>query len=241
MYKQGSSDTTWKGYQLAAVAYQRLDCEKQRLCILVLAQPGFEVEPSIENAWFKDYKSGSTGDKYPNDPGIVFVQSGGKNVGWEGCFKIPDIAMANPVRDQIEIHVNYKSSKSGSWDTGSTGKSMHGFTTMNLCPLAQPETVPVGAPISAPVADPVEAPVAEPVTEPVTAPVNDPAPAEPGMLDFDPANQDGQFGDDETDDEVVDETELEPVTIDLGPANQGGGYGDPVSYNKHAPGIGREN
>lgn len=251
MYKQGNSDTKWKGYQLAAVAYQRLDCEKRRLCILVLGQTGFEVEPSLDNAWFKDYQSGLPGDKYQNDPGIVFVKSGNKNVGWEGCFTIPDVAMANPARNQIEIHVNYRSGTSGSWDTGSTGKSQHGYTVMNLCPIAQPETVPVTTPITEPAAAPITEPVATPVTEPVTAPINVPVsdpigepvvepvtapvddspPAEPGMLDFDPANQGGQFGDDQLDDDEFDETELEPLTIDLGPANQGGGYGDPVSLS----------
>ncbi|GAX13443.1 hypothetical protein FisN_34Lu051 [Fistulifera solaris] len=192
MYRQGNADTNWKGYQLAAVAYKRVDCEKKQVCFLVLGEAGVEVEPSLDNSWFKDYNSGMPGDKYTGDPGIVFVKAGGKPVGWEGCFKIPEVAMKNPSRSQIEVHVNYKAGKSTTWDTGSTGKAQHGYTKMDLClnegavvgtPVAAPVVVPVGVsvvvpvgvsvgvPVGVPVAAPVPVPVAAPVPVPVAAPV----------------------------------------------------------------------
>ena len=239
MYKQGNADSTWKGYQLAAVAYRRVDCEKKQLCILVLGEAGVEVEPSTDNSWFKDYQSGMAGDKYTGDPGIVFVKSGGKTIGWEGCFKIPQVSITNPSRAQIEIHANYKSGKSTTWDTASTGKAQHGYSKMDLClvqetiaavapvpvPVAAPVPVPVPVvapvPVPVPVAAPVPVPVAAPVPVPVAAPV--PVPAEQD-INLDNANQEGAYDDED----VVDEDELAPLTINLGPANAGGGYGDPV-------------
>lgn len=101
MHRQGNDDSTWKGYQLAAVAYKRVDCEKKRLCILVVGEPNVVVEPSTDNAWFKDYNSGLAGDKYVGDPGIVFMKSGSKNIGWEGTYRCSDPCTLRNLRTHL--------------------------------------------------------------------------------------------------------------------------------------------
>jgi hypothetical protein len=89
MYNAGEKYTTFSGTDLSSKAYVRHNCETNTLCILVKADGSSTIDETTGDAWFKDHTSSTSGTQYTSQ-GFEWVKEGGKTVGWEGCFTLPD-------------------------------------------------------------------------------------------------------------------------------------------------------
>jgi hypothetical protein len=126
MYEAGYS-----GKDLASKAYKK--CNGKTMCIKVLAEPGKSIARSPGDSWIKDYDSGLPGAKYVDKDGkIDWIMSGGKCVGWENCFDVPDFG-GSATRPHIEIHANYGEGGASCGRTTSTGKQRQGYMSMRVC------------------------------------------------------------------------------------------------------------
>jgi hypothetical protein len=110
MYRAGKNTK-----ELQTKAYMRYDCASTTLCILVMNEAADYLIDDGEY-WFKIYDIQNS-VYTPMNGGIKSVTDSGKDIGWEGCFNVPQ---QDYVDAGIEIHANVQ--MDGESQTSSTGK-----------------------------------------------------------------------------------------------------------------------
>lgn len=108
--------------KVLAKVYTRVDCEKKLICVLIKAQPDYQIQCSSSQTWFKDLGYKFQGGRYRKKGGTWFIRKNGKCIGAEACYTIPN-GLTPSMRTQVEFHAKFGKLHGGSvFDSCSTGK-----------------------------------------------------------------------------------------------------------------------